>query len=343
MWVEQITEGPRHARIRLDRTPLNLDKAVRRGAKHALWLGCAFATGFTFVGYFTPIRALTVDVATLNVDVVAATWIVFFTLATYVNAGWMREQVCIHMCPYARFQSAMFDNETLIVSYDPARGEPRGARKRGDRPEALGDCIDCQLCVQVCPTGIDIRNGLQYECIGCAHCIDACDDVMGKVGYAPGLIRYTTHNALEGKPTRVMRPRVIGYAVALAAMAVAFTIALVGRDLVGIDVIRDRGALFHADRDAIRNDYTLKIINKTQQPQTLAVSVAPLRQDDPLPRLEGPTTIAVNAGDVVTVPVTLAVAPSQRIASSFGVRFEVCDTAGRCDTEESHFFGPTRE
>ena len=215
------------------------------------------------------------------------------------------------MCPYARFQSAMFDNDTLIVSYDPARGEPRGARKRGGRPDALGDCIDCQLCVQVCPTGIDIRNGLQYECIGCAHCIDACDDVMRKVGYAPGLIRYTTHNALAGKPTRVVRPRVIGYATALSAMVVAFAIALVGRDLVGIDVIRDRGELFHADRDAIRNDYTLKIINKTQQPQTLTVSVTPLRPNDPQPRLEGPATIAANAGDVVSVPVTLAVPPSR--------------------------------
>ena len=142
----------------------------------------------------------------------------------------------------------------------------------------LGDCIDCQLCVQVCPTGIDIRNGLQYECIGCAHCIDACDDVMHKVGYAPGLIRYTTHNALAGKPIRVLRPRVIGYAAALSAMAVAFTIALFGRNLVGIDVIRDRGELFHADRDAIRNDYTLKVINKTQRPQTLVLSVAQLRR-----------------------------------------------------------------
>jgi cytochrome c oxidase accessory protein FixG len=340
MWVEQIAEGPRHARIRLDRAPLHLEKVVRRGAKHLMWLGCAFATGLTFVGYFTPIHALAVDVATLNADVMAAAWVLFFTLATYVNAGWMREQVCLHMCPYARFQSAMFDNDTLIVSYDPARGEPRGARKRGDRPESLGDCIDCQLCVQVCPTGIDIRNGLQYECIGCAHCIDACDDVMSKVGYAPGLIRYTTHNALAGKSTRVVRPRVIGYATALSAMLVAFAIALVGRDLVGIDVIRDRGELFHADRDASRNDYTLKIINKTQQPQTLVVSVTPLQPNDPQPLLEGPTTIAANAGDVVSIPVTLAVPPSQLVESPFDVRFEVCDGAHRCDTEKSDFFGP---
>ncbi|HTK96505.1 MAG TPA: cytochrome c oxidase accessory protein CcoG [Pseudomonadales bacterium] len=342
MWVEQITEGPRHARIRLDRAPMSLEKVGRRGAKHALWLGWAFATGLTFIGYFTPIRALTVDIATLHADLMAAAWVAFFTIATYVNAGWMREQVCLHMCPYARFQSAMFDTDTLIVSYDPARGEPRGARKRGVRPDALGDCIDCQLCVQVCPTGIDIRNGLQYECIGCAHCIDACDEVMTKVGYAPGLIRYTTHNALEGKPIRVLRPRVIGYATALSAMVVAFTIALFSRDLVGIDVIRDRGALFQANRDAIRNDYTLKVINKTQQAQTLALSVASASYD-PHPRLEGPASIVVDAGDVVTVPVTLAVPPSEIGASPFDVRFEVCDAARHCDAERSEFFGPARK
>ncbi len=186
----------------------------------------------------------------------------------------MREQVCIYMCPYARFQSAMFDKDTLIVSYDPARGEPRGARKRGHaarRRSATASIANCACrCARPASTS---ANGLQYECIGCAHCIDACDDVMQKVGYAPGLIRYTTHNALEGKPTRVLRPRVIGYATALSAMVRCVHDCAVRPPLVGIDVIRDRGELFHADRDAIRNDYTLKVINKTQQPQTLALTV----------------------------------------------------------------------
>jgi cytochrome c oxidase accessory protein FixG len=342
MWVEQIAEGPRHARIRLDQAPWRLEKIVRRGAKHAMWLGWAFLTGLTFVGYFTPIRALTIDVLTLNVDIVATAWIVFFTLATYINAGWMREQVCIYMCPYARFQSAMFDKDTLIVSYDPVRGEPRGARKRGARPEGLGDCIDCQLCVQVCPTGIDIRNGLQYQCIGCAHCIDACDDVMKKVGYAPGLIRYTTHHALEGRPTRLLRPRVIGYATALSVMVVAFTIALFARNLVLIDVIRDRGELFHADRDAIRNDYTLKIVNKTQHSTTLALTVTAPREH-PQPRLEGPASVDAAPGEVLTVPVTLAVPPNAIAESPFDVRFEVCDAQRHCDSEKSDFFGPEAE
>ncbi|HEY6598236.1 MAG TPA: cytochrome c oxidase accessory protein CcoG [Pseudomonadales bacterium] len=344
MWIEQVAEGSRHARIRLDQAPWRLEKVVRRGAKHGMWLGCAFLTGLTFVGYFVPIRAMTLDVFTLNVGATAAAWIVFFTLATYINAGWLREQVCIYMCPYARFQSAMFDKDTLVVSYDAARGEPRGARKRGAHARApgagaLGDCIDCELCVQVCPTGIDIRDGLQYQCIGCAHCVDACDDVMAKVGYAPGLIRYTTEHALEGRSTRILRPRVIGYGAALSAMGIAFAIALFTRDLVGIDVIRDRGELFYADRDAIRNDYTLKVINKTQQRSTLALTVT-VTGANRRPRLEGPASVDAAPGEVLTVPVTLAVAPHELGASPFDVRFEVCDGARHCDAERSEFFGP---
>ena len=305
MWVEQITEGPRHARIRLDQAPWSLEKVVRRGSKHALWLGWAFLTGFTFVGYFTPIRALAIDVATLNVDLGAAAWIVFFTLATYINAGWMREQVCIYMCPYARFQSAMFDKDTLIVSYDAARGDPRGARKRGAHPDELGDCIDCQLCVQVCPTGIDIRDGLQYQCIGCAHCIDACDDVMRK-----GRLRTRTdplhHAQCAARPAVARaapaRDRICRRVVADGGCV--HVSRLFNRSLVGIDVIRDRGELFHVDRDAIRNDYTLKVMNKTQRAQTLR-AVACGRCASRL-TFEGPARSIVDAGDVANVPVSLA-------------------------------------
>ena len=340
MWIEQVTEGTRHARIRLDQAPWNAEKIAKRSAKHVLWLGWAFLTGFAFVGYFTPIRTLAADVVTLNVALSSASWIVFFTLATYINAGWMREQVCIYMCPYARFQSAMFDKDTLIVSYDAARGEPRGARKRGAQPQALGDCVDCQLCVQVCPTGIDIRDGLQYQCIGCAHCIDACDDVMQKVGYAPGLIRYTTEHALTGQQTHIMRPRVIGYAVALSIMVVAFGFALVNRSLLGIDVIRDRGELFYVEHKAVRNDYTLKIFNKTQQTQTFALTATTNVVDDL--KLDGPSTVVVDAGEVISVPVSLQTAHDKLDTPYFEVRFRVCDAAGHCDAEKSDFFGPTR-
>ncbi len=194
MWIEQKTEGSRNQRIKLDQASWSLNKCRKKFLKHSMWLGLAFFTGLTFVGYFSPIRQLSLDVLQLSVHPMAAFWIAFFTLATYGNAGWMREQVCKYMCPYARFQSAMFDPDTLIISYDRDRGEPRGSRKRTEKSGdiGMGNCVDCQLCVQVCPTGIDIRNGLQYECIGCALCVDACNSVMKKMQYPQGLIRYTT-------------------------------------------------------------------------------------------------------------------------------------------------------
>jgi cytochrome c oxidase accessory protein FixG len=338
MWAEQVAEGPRHARIRLDAAPWNFEKLRKRGLKHAMWLGWALLTGLTFVGYFTPIRELVVDLARFDVDGWAAAWITFFTLATYINAGWLREQVCIYMCPYARFQSAMFDKDTLIVSYDAARGEPRGARKRGTRPESLGDCIDCQLCVQVCPTGIDIRDGLQYQCIGCAHCIDACDDVMQRVGYAPGLIRYTTEHALSGSPTHVLRPRVIGYAAALLVMSGLFTWAVVTRSLLGIDVIRERSELYHEAAGVVRNDYALKLINKTQREQTFTLDVT--TPGSLVLTVEGPREVRIGAGEVLNVPMTLALPRSALTAPMRDVEFSVCDGAGRCDRETSRFFGP---
>ena len=209
MWAEQFAEGPRHVRMKLDQAPWSFTKLRKRVLKHGMWIGWALLTGVTFVGYFMPIRELTGAALTLHLSGWALFWTAFFTAATYFNAGWLREQVCIYMCPYARFQSAMFDKDTLMVSYDAARGEPRGSRKRDADPAALGlgDCIDCTLCVQVCPTGIDIRNGLQYQCIGCAHCVDACDEVMTTVGYAPGLIRYTTEHAMGGVRSHILRPR----------------------------------------------------------------------------------------------------------------------------------------
>ncbi|MEO1202697.1 MAG: cytochrome c oxidase accessory protein CcoG, partial [Pseudomonadota bacterium] len=210
IWMEQWTEGTRSQRMKLDKAPWSLNKLRRKGSKQFLWLTFSLWTGFTFVGYFTPIRSLGAELLSLNAGGWAYFWTLFYGFATYGNAGYMREQVCKYMCPYARFQSAMFDKDTLIISYDEARGEPRGSRKRRDDHKAmgLGDCIDCTMCVQVCPTGIDIRNGLQYECIACAACIDACDSVMDKMGYERGLVRYTTHNAVHGDQTRVLRPRV---------------------------------------------------------------------------------------------------------------------------------------
>ena len=232
-WIERRIEGDRLARIRLEAAPMSLDKLVVKALKHAAWLSVALWTGYTFVGYFTPIRDLGVRAITWDLGPWEASWILFYALATYGNAGWLREQVCKSMCPYARFQSVMFDRDTLVIAYDRVRGEPRGGRSKASdsRAKGLGDCIDCGICVQVCPTGIDIRKGLQYECIGCAACIDGCNQVMDSMEYPRGLIRYTTDNALaagEGAASirrRLLRPRTALYGVALLAI-VAVAIAL---------------------------------------------------------------------------------------------------------------------
>ena len=202
LWIERKIEGDRMRQIKLDKAPWNGSKLAIKGAKHGAWIALSLWTGYTFVGYFTPIRDLGVSLLTLGLGPWETFWVLFYGFATYGNAGWLREQVCIYMCPYARFQSAMFDKDTLIISYDTARGEPRGSRKRSVDPRqaGLGDCIDCTMCVQVCPTGIDIRNGLQYQCIGCAACVDACDDVMGRLGYEPGLVRYTASRRILSDP-----------------------------------------------------------------------------------------------------------------------------------------------
>ncbi len=334
MWMEQVAEGPRHQRMRLEQAPMSLTKVRKRAFKHAMWLGWAFLTGLTFVGYFTPIRELTADFLTLEVTGWAAFWTLFFTGATYVNAGWMREQVCKYMCPYARFQSAMFDKDTLIVSYDAARGEPRGSRKRGEAQDTLGDCIDCQLCVQVCPTGIDIRNGLQYECIGCAHCIDACAQVMEKMDYPPGLIRYTTEHELAGGNTHWLRGRSIGYAAVCVVLMVAFGYALTVRSPFAFDIIRERDTLYHLQADGrVRNDYQLKVMNKTQTGGSYTVRVASPESI----RLISRDSLTIDAGEVFDTTMQLVSNDSSR--ANVKVEIEVCQDA-RCVLEETRFLSP---
>ena len=265
MWCEKVTEGDRNKRIRLAAAPWGLNKLARRTAKHCLWLAIGVATGLTFVGYFTPIRPLAAELLTLQLGGVALFWVLFFTAATYINAGLLREAVCLHMCPYARFQSVMFDKDTLTVAYDPRRGEARGPRRKGSdaRAQGLGDCIDCTLCVQVCPTGIDIRDGLQMACIGCAACIDACDGVMDKMGYARGLIGYKSEHSLQGGSTHWLRPRLLGYATALVVMLAALVLALQLRPMVSLDVIKDRGLFRENAQGQIENIYLIKVITKT--------------------------------------------------------------------------------
>ncbi|MBA1264489.1 cytochrome c oxidase accessory protein CcoG [Stutzerimonas stutzeri] len=341
MWAEKVTEGDRNQRMKLDKAPMSANKFLRRLAKHSIWLGVSLAIGITFVGYFTPIRELVPDLLTLQVGGWALFWVGFFTLATYGNAGFLREQVCIYMCPYARFQSVMFDKDTLIVSYDPRRGEKRGPRKKDADYKAmgLGDCIDCTMCVQVCPTGIDIRDGLQIECIGCAACIDACDTIMDKMNYPRGLISYTTEHNLSGQKTHLARPRLLGYALALVAMMGLFTYAVVDRSLVKLDVLKDRVLYRENEQGMVENVYTLKVMNKAQSEQTFIIEASGI---DGL-RYEGRNEIHAAAGELITIPVELSVSPEKLPSSTNDIVFHVrsANDSSIKDDAESRFIGPS--
>jgi cytochrome c oxidase accessory protein FixG len=267
--IERWTEGDRPKQMKLDKAPWSRGKILRKSSKQFLWITFAAWTGFTFVGFFTPVRELTDNILNLTLGPWETFWLVFYGFATYGNAGFLREQVCKYMCPYARFQSAMFDQDTLIISYDEERGEPRGGRRKNtDLEEAgLGECINCTLCVQVCPTGIDIRNGLQYECIACAACIDVCDQVMDKMEYPHGLIRFTTENALKHKQAHVLRPRIFVYAALLLVIISGTLWSMTHRTPLRADLIRDRNALYRElPGGMIENVYTLKITNMDDAP-----------------------------------------------------------------------------
>lgn len=308
IWFEEKLEGPANKRRKQDSMPLTRDLAIRKIIKHLCWFAVALLTGLTFVSYFVPAKTLFIDFFTFNSHFWVAFWVLFFSVCTYANAGWMRSIVCIHMCPYARFQSAMFDKDTFIVGYDAKRGETRGPRSRKADPKTmgLGDCIDCNLCVQVCPTGIDIRDGLQYECINCGACIDACDETMSKMNYAKGLISYTTEHKLEGHNVDIIRPKLIGYGVVMVAMLGIFFMLLSSVQPMGLDVIRDRTQLFKTNSDGlIENTYTLKILNKTQSPETYSLSVKGLDGVE----WYGKQQVTLSAGEIFTLPISLGVDP----------------------------------
>jgi cytochrome c oxidase accessory protein FixG len=282
MWMENKIEGDRIARMRLDDSKWTLKKITRKSLKQLAWIGFGLWTGVTFVGYFSSIRELVPNILSWQLGGWETFWICFYGFATYGNAGYMREQVCKYMCPYARFQSAMFDDDTMIVTYDEARGEPRGARSKkvGENANGLGSCIDCSICVQVCPTGIDIRKGLQYECIGCGACIDACDDVMDKMGYAKGLIKYSTQNGMTNRWTRqqmlqrLLRPRVIIYTTILLALTVGMIVSLYFKPDFRLDVLRDRAVMSrYTDEGMIENVYNLKLENDTEAVHDYALKV----------------------------------------------------------------------
>lgn len=341
MWCEKVTEGDRNARMKLDKAPMSANKLLRKTIKHILWISIGFITGLTFVGYFTPIRELPYELMTGTAHGWSYFWVGFFTLLTYLNAGWLREQVCIHMCPYSRFQSVMFDKDTLIVSYNAERGENRGARKKGSdyKAEGLGDCIDCKLCVHVCPTGIDIRDGLQIACISCAACIDACDDVMLKMDYPKGLISYTTEHNLSGQKTKLIRPRLIGYAAALLIMLSLFSYTVLNRTLVEINVLKDRTPYRENQEGRIENVYTLKIMNKDQKDHTFVIEASGLNGL----ALEGKRHISAAAGEILSVPVSISVDPEDIPSSTNLIEFKILseDDNSIHRTAESRFLGPT--
>ncbi len=341
LWIERKIEGSRPQQIKLDQRPMDATKFSKKFTKHFLWISFSLFTGFTFVGYFTPIRHLAHEILQLSLGPWEWFWIIFYGIATYGNAGWMREQVCTYMCPYARFQSAMFDNDTLIISYDQKRGEPRGARKRGVSPEqaGLGSCIDCSICVQVCPTGIDIRDGLQYQCIGCAACIDACDDVMEKMGYPKGLIKYTTDNIMHGRRTRVIRPRIIVYALILIGITIGTGIGIYNRSALDLDVIRDRNSLYReTGMGMIENVYTLKVINKDIKAHEFTISASGL----PNLKLNMPETrIYAEPGSVVDVPLSVEVDPEKLHQRTSDITFTLkARDADLQTTEKARFLGP---
>jgi len=344
LWIERKVEGNRPHRIKLDGQPFSLDKLRLKLAKHGIWIALSLWTGFTFVGYFTPIRELASEVATLGLGPWESFWILFYGFATYGNAGWMREQVCKYMCPYARFQSAMFDSDTLVITYDNARGEPRGGRSRATDAKAagLGDCIDCGICVQVCPTGIDIRKGLQYECIGCAACIDGCNQVMKKMDYAPGLIRYSTENALRrgwnfaGMMKRVRRPRVLVYAAVLLAVTLGAGVSLALRVPLKVDVIRDRGSLSReVGGGSIENVYRLQIMNTEETPHRYRIRASGI----PTLAVAGEDVFEVPAATARMIPVRLRIDADEGRPGSHRIEFavEALDAAGIQTHERSTF------
>jgi cytochrome c oxidase accessory protein FixG len=342
MWFEEKIQGNRNQRMKLDKDPWTASKLWKKSLTHFCWLAFSLLTALVFVGYFTPITDLFVDFFTFNASFWSVVFILIFMFCTYGNAGWMREIMCTHICPYARFQSAMFDKDTFTVTYDAARGENRGPRSRKDtnyKEKGLGDCIDCNLCVHVCPTGIDIRNGLQYECINCGACIDACDDTMDKMGYAKGLISYTTEHSLQGKPTKILRPKLVGYFVVLMVVCAAFGWTLYNRMPAVLDVVRDRGALSReSDEGLIENTYTLKIINKSQKEQSYALSVNGINQINWI----GPNVVTIKGGEIAGIPITLSVDPAELSQFKTDIEFKIVNSADSSIvlTQQSTFFKP---
>jgi cytochrome c oxidase accessory protein FixG len=328
LWIERKIEGDRSARMRLDDADFSLEKLVKKWYKHFIWIFLSIWTGFTFVGYFTPIRELVMEFFLTQMSSWELFWVFFYAFATYGNAGFMREQICKYMCPYARFQSAMFDNDTLIVTYDAERGEPRGPRSKSADVATLnlGACVDCTLCVQVCPTGIDIRDGLQYECIGCGACADVCDTVMDKLGYAKGLVRYSTQNAMDNKWTpkqiwqRITRPRIQIYTMILVAVTLGLLVSLGLRTPFKVDVVRDRSTLSRiTESGTLENVYRFQIMNAAETARAYHLSARGL----PGLKITTETDVLVDAAQARWVVLSAEIPYGSVASGSHKIEFEI--------------------
>lgn len=341
MWVERRFEGDRHRRLKLDAEPWTVDKLLRRGGKQLSWGVISLWTGLTFVGWFSPIREISLDALHGSLGFWEGLWAVFYGAFCYLNAGLLREKVCLHMCPYGRFQGALMDADTLIVAYDAQRGEPRGPRRQA-RSDPAGACIDCTMCVQVCPTGIDIRQGLQAACIACGLCIDACDTIMDKIGQPRGLVRLATQRALTPGQAQVSAPawarqRVWVYGGLMVALLGGLLWSLNGRPDVRVDVIRDRGVMARmVEEGAVENVYRLQLMNQTDQAQRIEIGVAGL----PGAVAQAPVVVLGPVEDrQVHVSVRLRAQQAGRLAGqTLPVRLEV---ASRSDQGSSRISEPS--
>jgi cytochrome c oxidase accessory protein FixG len=352
IWVEDLCEGDRNKRIKLDKQPWNLEKLLRKSSKHFLWLVIAFITGATFVGYFYPIRDLLlgfvpgIDATGIiwHTPAAAIFWTGLFTLLTYLNAGWMREQVCKYMCPYARFQGVMYDTDTWYVQYDAARGETRGSRKPKEdyKSKGLGDCVDCSWCVQVCPVDIDIRKGAQYECINCGLCVDACDAIMEKMEYPKGLIRFTSEADLDTGQSRLLRPRLIGYFVIVLVMVSLFCFTVLTRSPVAVDILRDRSvSMYRVQGKEVQNVYTLKINNMDRKTHIYRIEL-----DGDLPyTLMNYRPVPVEEGEVYVLPIRVSTPLASLVheKNTLNIRLVAEDNPAVMASETTVFIAPQKK
>ena len=354
IFVERAVEGDRNARLRLDKAPMSVGKFAKRLTKHTIWVIIGLLTGGAWVFYFADAPTLLNELITLDAPIIAYASVAVLTATTYVFGGLMREQVCTYMCPWPRIQGAMVDEDTMTVTYHPARGEPRGPHKKGQSWDDRGHCIDCNQCVAVCAMGIDIRDGLQLECITCALCIDACNDVMDKVDLPRGLISYDTHaGQFDPDPARqprirFIRPRTIAYTAILALVGAIMLFTLLSRSVVDVNVIRDRNPLFVVLSDgSIRNGYTVKILNKVHATRQFSIAVEGLTNPniwlESGATVEHPIIVTVPADSLSSYKLFVSVASDSLQDKSVDMEVIVTDTeSGVQDTQDSSFKGPEK-